>query len=300
MRGMRSFRGVLVVAAVCGAGSVAWPTSGWALPSLPSASAYVTNGPVDAVAVDGSGRVYLAGVFTQVGPRIGHGLSLSASDDQPAAGWPDVNGTIYAVVSDGAGGWFIGGQFTDVGGLARSDLAHVESDGTVDPSWDPDVASDGSQAAVLSLALSGGELFVGGGFTSVDGVARDSIAEVSTAGSGTVDPTWDPDASCANLPKCVDALLVSGSELFVGGGFSSIGGQTRPWLAEVSTAGSGQADPTWDPDPNGGVFALALSGSDLFVGGQFSSIGGQSRNFLAEVSATGTGSADPTWNPGAT
>src|SRR3954462_4524555 len=49
---------------------------------VPNAGAYVTNGSLHAVAVDGAGRIYLGGSFTQVGPRTGHGLKLTATSDQ--------------------------------------------------------------------------------------------------------------------------------------------------------------------------------------------------------------------------
>jgi hypothetical protein len=258
---------------------------------MPSASTYVTNGDVQAIAVDRSGRVYLGGSFSEVGPRIGHGVSLTSSNDQPAAGWPDVNGEIDAVVSDGAGGWFVGGQFTYVGGLQRAGLAHIESDGAVDPSWRADVGG-GSFVTVDALALSGDSLFVGGWFSSVGGQARSGLAEVSASGDGAVDESWDPSPDGG-----VYALALAGGSLFVGGAFASVGGESIANLAEVSTSGSGSVNATWDPAPSAWVQALLLSGSELFVGGAFTTIGGQSRTALAELSTTGTGVADPTWNP---
>jgi hypothetical protein len=272
---------------------LAAPATAAALSSVPSSSAYVTNGGVTAVATDGSGRVYLAGGFTQVGPRIGHGLSLTPSDDQPAVGWPDVNGPVDAVASDGSGGWFIGGVFSYVGGVARDGLAHIESNGTVDRDWDPDVTG----GVVDALAVSGAGLFVGGSFSSVGGQALANLALVSTTGAGAVDASWDPAPSCSPYGTCVDTLVASGSELFVGGAYNAIGGQALSNLAQLSTGGTGAAVAGWDPDPDGWVYSLALSGSELFVGGSFSSIGGQSRTLIAEVSTSGAGAADATWNP---
>jgi hypothetical protein len=306
LRGMRGFGRVFALFAVFAVGLAVWPASGLAVSSVPSSSTWVTNDPVESVAVDSHGRVYLGGDFSEVGPRIGHGLSLTTSDDQPAAGWPDVNGPVLAVVSDGTGGWFIGGEFTYVGGVARSGLAHINSDATLDMSWDPEPACDSScptlptgvPAEVDALAVSGGELFVGGSFSSIGDQSVSDLAAVSTSGSGVVDASWAPDPSCAYADaSCVNTLVVLGSELFVGGYFTAIGGQSLSNLAELSTSGTGAADATWDPDPNGVVFSLVLSGSELFAGGGFTSIGGQSRSELAELSTQGSGAVDPTWNP---
>jgi hypothetical protein len=283
--------GVCLLAAPAGAG--AGP--------VPSGATLVTDGEVRALAVDGSGRTYLGGSFSQLGSRVGHGLKLTGSDDQPVGGFPDVNGTILAVVSDGSGGWFIGGDFTAVGGAARNRLAHIRSDGSVDPTWNPN-AND----TVRALALSGSDLYVGGRFSgagSIGGQDRNRIARLSTTGSGAADPTWNPDANGQ-----VFALALSGSDLYVGGDFLSIGGelsiggQARNGIAKLSTTGSGAADPTWNPNAKGTVVALAVAGTDLFVGGSFSgagSIGGQGRNRIARLSTTGSGAADPTWNPDA-
>jgi hypothetical protein len=221
-----------------------------------------------------------------------------------------VNGPVLAVVSDGAGGWFIGGEFTYVGGVARTGLAHINSDGTVDTTWNPGPTCDSScpglpagppaglSAKVTALATSGDELFVGGVFSSIGGQEVSDLAEVSTSGSGTADASWAPDPSSSpDDASSVTSLVVSGSDLFVGGHFSAIGGQSVSNLAEISTDGSGAANATWDPNPNAIVNSIVLSGSDLFVGGNFTAIGGESRSSIAELTTSGSGAADPTWNP---
>jgi hypothetical protein len=283
-------RGILTITAL--AAAFATPVAiAQPVPAFPSSTTYVTNGDVQAVAVDSLGRVYLGGSFTEVGPRIGHGLSVTDLSDQPAPGWPDVNGEIDAVVSDGAGGWFIAGEFTYVGGLPRDGLAHIDSDGTVDSDWQPTVTG-GSPVVVDAMTLSGGSLFVGGLFSSIDGQARSDLAELSPNGDGDVNQGWDPSPDGR-----VYTLALAGSSLVVGGSFTSIGGESIANLAQVSTTDSGSVDPTWSPDPNASVRALLVSGSELFVGGAFTTIGGQSRAGLAELSATGTGTADSVWNP---
>src|SRR5437868_6412545 len=117
----------------------------------------VVNGSVYALAQDSAGRTYLGGVFSKVGPRLGHAVKLSTTNDQPALPFPDVNDSVSAIVSDGAGGWYISGQFTFIGGVPRNHLAHINADGTLDPTWNP--TADGGVSALL---LSGTDLFVGG------------------------------------------------------------------------------------------------------------------------------------------
>jgi hypothetical protein len=91
----------------------------------------------------------------------------------------------------------------------------------------------------------------------------------------------------------VPALAVSDSTVFVGGWFTSAGGQVRNSLAAFdATTGLLTA---WDPNIPGSVFALAVRGNTVYAGGDFTSAGGQVRNNLAALDAT-TGLATA-WDP---
>ena len=49
----------------------------------PLLSGYVTDAPVTAVATDNQGRAYIGGGFDHVGPRFGHGISLTTASSTP-------------------------------------------------------------------------------------------------------------------------------------------------------------------------------------------------------------------------
>ena len=149
-----------------------------------------------------------------------------------------------------------------------------------------------------ALTVAGGNLFVGGRFTSIEidggtAVPRDGLARIPLTGTGQPDPDWNPGAGI------VEALVASGTNLYVGGRFTGfVGGQTRNRLAKVSTEGVGELDTAWDPNVGGDVRALALDGAgDLYVGGSFTTLGLQPYQRLARVDAGGNGDADPSWKP---
>ena len=119
-------------------------------------------------------------------------------------------------ISDGSGGWYIGGAFTRIGGSVRRRLAHVLSDGTVDPVWFPNVDSDDVASEVYALALSQGVLYVGGSFLNIDDQRRYSIAAIS-ASTGSV-TSWAPSA----IPDEVRSLAVDGGVVYAGGGFTTL------------------------------------------------------------------------------
>jgi hypothetical protein len=64
----------------------------------------------------------------------------------------------------------------------------------------------------------------------------------------------------------VHTLAVSGTTVYAGGSFSSIGGQSRANLAALD-ATTGAATP-WNPTVGGTVTTLAVSGTTVYVGGQ--------------------------------
>ena len=116
--------------------------------------------------------LYLTGLFDRLAKRSGHGAQFDAAGT-PAVAWPDVDGDVHASVPDGAGGWFIGGEFSHVAGLPRAGLAHLGSNGELDPTWAPAAyaprRSLEDTVTVQALGVVGDVVYVGGSFTQIDG-----------------------------------------------------------------------------------------------------------------------------------
>src|SRR5437763_8907139 len=170
---MRPLAGAITLA--CAAVRAAAPAAGAGVGTAPGRT-WVATGPVFA-AVATSQATYIGGEFDRVGPGTGPGVGFDAATAK-STGLPEVAGggqTVDAVIADGSGGFYIGGDFTHVGGLARSDLARIVADGSVDPSFDPD-----ANGPVSALAVAGNRVFVGGDFTAIGGRTRHRIAAVDS------------------------------------------------------------------------------------------------------------------------
>jgi len=204
-----------------------------------------TDGAVYTTVRDGN-VLYVGGSFTTAGYYTGYGSLLSTSSHMPNTDFPITDGEIYASVPDGAGGWYIGGWFSKVGTVSRSYVAHVLSDHTVDPAFNP--AADG---IVRALCLSGATLYIGGDFNQVGGVARGHLASVN-ATTGVVN-AFNPNPNAT-----VYALSVVGSSLYVGGDFDVIGNQRRRHLAAVDAASGSLIN---YPVTNGTVRAFQADGT---------------------------------------
>jgi hypothetical protein len=222
------------------------------------------DGVVTSVAADAS-SAYVGGAFQSLGaqPRDG----AAAFDDagvldeswRPTVALGSGPGRVHALTVAG-GSVFLGGQFDHVGGAARSNLAAVDvSTGSPTP-FTGDVGRSPGTPDVLTLAIEGPTLYVGGAFTTLSGQPRSNLGAVD-AQSG-VAGAWRPDPS-----DKVEAVEPACGTVYAGGWFSQIGGEPRSYLAALDP-GSAHAT-AWAPEPDGAVFALARSGLTLYAGGNF-------------------------------
>ena len=110
----------------------------------------------------------------------------------------------------------VGGQFDSIDGVVRKNLARLNSDGSVDPTW----SVPGIDGVVRAVVSSSDRVFFSGDFTHVAGAPRRYVAAVDRASGALLD--WNPNPNDA-----VSALAIStnGSTLHVSGEFNAIGGQ---------------------------------------------------------------------------
>ncbi len=213
-------------------------------------------------------------------------LVLAATARESRAQYADPNawvtdGTVAAMTSDGST-LYVGGRFEHVGTSLGACAMLDSATGTPYAAW-PHV-----NAPVYAIASDGaGGWYVGGEFTLVNGVARAHAVHVRA--DGTLD-AWAPDPDGA-----VNALLVRGGLVYMGGAFANAGGEPRAHLAAVDAATGVLA--AWNPGANGVVYAMAPTSGAIVAGGAFTSAGGQARSFLAAFDpASG---AATSWDPGA-
>ncbi|WP_371407790.1 fibronectin type III domain-containing protein [Kribbella sp. NBC_00662] len=207
---------------------------GSALSSVEQTS-WQTNASVNAVAVAGN-LVFAGGLFTRVRPPgkargVGDAarkyfVVLNRTTGVPTRFAPQVNGPVWSVDTSPDGRWVvIGGDFTVVDGVARSHIAMFNiATGQLVSGWDPVV-----NFRVAALKITDKTVYLGGSFGLVDKMARSRLAAVRLD-TGTLLP-WSPDAN-----DDVHAIEVStdGERVFVGGGFTRIGGRNDHALAMLN------------------------------------------------------------------
>jgi hypothetical protein len=262
-------------------GLAALDMSGTLLPWKPRPPRGVEPGPLPpwtySLAVS-DGAVYAVGDYG--GPFE---VAFDAHDGKQLSWHPQSPNDSVLALAASAGGVFIGGSFTGARGVTRNGLAALDS-ATGEPSaWNP--APPDTAIGLKALASDGKTLYGGGSFRQLAGQPRSGLAAFDVATGNLTG--WNPNVSGQGNLAAVRALALSGTTVFAGGDFSTVGGQPRSGLAAIDTT-SGQVLP-WRADVtgNGGqVLALAVSGATLYVGGQFDAINGTPAHDLAAVDTT--------------
>ncbi|MGE4072469.1 MAG: C25 family cysteine peptidase [Lysobacterales bacterium] len=197
-----------------------------------------------------------------------------------------VGDRVYAAVTQADGKLLVAGQFTSVLGQARSNIARIAADGTLDLGFDP-----GADNAIYNLAVQNdGKILLGGSFTAVAGATRNRIARLNS--DGTLDASFNPTAN-----QDINALaLQADGKILLGGLFTAIGASTRNHVARLNADGS--LDAGFDPNANNEVSSLAVQADGrILLGGSFTTVAGIGRNRIARVTANGA--LDSSFDPGA-
>jgi uncharacterized delta-60 repeat protein len=233
---------------------------------------FATNGFVYSL-TNSANTLYVGGSFSRIGLRTG---SLFFSDSNGARVmspmFPEVDGTVYCMAPDGTGGFFIGGTFSYVAGQYRNHLAHILSDGSLDPAWQPQANN-----TVRAMALGGTKVFIGGFFTSVAGTGgamnvRNYCAALDSTSGALLgfNPNFNGYVYAVNYYSTIRVII--------GGTFTTAaGGLAYPYLATF--------DPSVDPGTlvtalnygiNGPVYAIAREGLSYptYIGGAFTYVSG--------------------------
>jgi hypothetical protein len=284
------------------------------------------DGTVSAIEPDGAGGYYLGGDFLVPGAPQRTSLARVRSDGalDPAFA-AALNGAVVAMARVG-GSLFVAGTFTTIGGVPAPGIGAVDATTGARVAWQPAVPIGFQPTALVSspagVVVGGREITVSsvvaaiGMFDPVSAATRwyrtaaagvgvaaqvDAIADngvtvivAHTAGvasldaaTGAVDIAFNPGVTG------VTALAVAGNVLYLGGSFSSVGGQGRAGLAAVDVATAALLP--WNPQLafGRGVSQLVPTPGGTVVADGVAATGGARRR-LVEIDAGGAVTA---WAP---
>jgi len=286
-----------------------------------------TNGAVHALTISGN-LLYAGGGFTQAGGNAAVSVAQWNIDTNTWAalgsGPGPEGGTTYALAMNGAelivgGGYdnsnasvyrWDGGSWQAMGGTVDQDTVYalnINSHGLYAAGYDTKILRWNSGGgnwvqvgaellakpyypypASRSLAYANDHLYVGGRFT-----AAGSITAMRAADLNLTDDTWSAlfGGSGGNgLDGDVKTIVISGTDVYVGGSFTRAGPIAANHIAKWDSIGSNWSALGAGVDED--VWALALQGNTLYVGGIFGSAGGSTAHNIAQWDIIGK-----TWSP---
>lgn len=235
-------------------------------------------------------------------------------------------GTVYRVLPLSDGKILIVGFFDAVDDVPRTNIARLNSDGSLDTDFAPQVGfafvlavvqqpdgkilfggnfnrlvrlnADGSldrsfdlDGSVYTLAVQpDGKILVGGGFSFIAGTFRNNIARLNT--DGTVDTTFssNPIATASSpFPRVNDIEIQPDGKILIGGTFTQVNNAIRSRIARLNADGS--LDNSFNPlgGANNDVLTVALQpDGKVVIGGKFLAVNGVDRAYLARLNADGS------------
>jgi uncharacterized delta-60 repeat protein len=244
-----------------------------------------------ALATQTDGKILVGGFFSSFNGsprynivRLNPDSTIDSSFD-PALG---TYGSVRALVIQSDGKILIGGNIQAVNGVARARIARLNSNGTLDTSFDP---GTGANSTIYALSQdSDGSVFVGGAFDTFNGVSRLGVAKLSS--TGVLDPTFNQAGGGSSSTVFAVAPPDGSGGIVIGGQFTAYNGLPARRIARLSTT-TGELDLTFThpqlPHFSGTVFALALApDGKYYAGGSFTSYNGAQRSRVARLNADGT------------
>jgi hypothetical protein len=218
-------------------------------------------GQVNALGVSADGAtLYIGGQFDAInGEPVKNFAAVDTATGQVIPAFTHTVSNQVHVIVVGPNLVYVGGAFNRVDGKVRSRMAAFTPTGALS-SWAPN-ANDVVRS--MALAPDGTTLFVGGNFTTVNGVARVSVARVDRD-TGALS-NWTIPSGVIVAPQVAWALMPVGNVLY--GGFGRGPNYAAAFRLDTGDVGS----QIWRFNTVGNVESLAMSndGTRLFMGGHF-------------------------------
>ena len=244
------------------------------------------DGWVREVARQSDGKYVISGDFDHIAgvPRAGlarlHEDGTLDTSFDPGTG---ANQTIYEIVVLSSGKIMIGGTFTQFNGAWRYRLARLNTDGSLDPTFDPE--EGGNYAVYTILEQPGGKVLVGGSFDEWNLDIHRGIVRLDA--NGEVDDSFD--AGGGFIDEAVGILLQQpDGKILAAGGFSLLDGETCNQVARLHPDGARDTGFDAGSGPTGLVYSMALQlDGAIILGGEFLSFSGPISPNLVRLHSNG-------------
>jgi uncharacterized delta-60 repeat protein len=242
------------------------------------------NSTVRSTAVQSDGKIIIGGLFTSYNGTTQNYTARLNSDGSLDTGFnpgTGANGSILSIVVQSDGKFIICGSFTSYNMISRNRIARLNSDGSLDTSFDPGIGTEADGGSILSIAVQpDGKVVIGGFFTSYNGTTRNKIARLNSDGSLDID--FDP-GTVADI--YVWSIVAQSDGKIIIGGFNI---SNNGCIARFNNDGSLDTGFYQGAASNSGVYSITVqTDGKIIIGGLFLVYNGISRNRIARLNSDG-------------
>jgi uncharacterized delta-60 repeat protein len=226
------------------------------------------NSSVNVVAVQPDGKMLIGGEFTSYkgnsAPhliRLNSGGTVDTTFALDGVGFDDYVQSI-AIQDDGK--IIVAGSFSSYNGVEKNDILRLNSDGSLDTTFDAGTGCDTWNNIYTMKLLDDGNILVAGSFVSFNGVNAKYLVRLSP--NGSVDTTFAQEGT--GLQSYVYSIgIQDDGKYVVGGQFDNYGETELPGVARLNTNGS--LDTSFAPFfTNGMINTIAIQDDGkILVGG---------------------------------
>lgn len=216
-------------------------------------------------------------------------LNSDGTNDATFNAGSNCNGKVRSLDVQSDGKIIIVGYFTSYAGTTRNRIARLNTDASLDLTFDPGTAFN-NWVSTVKLRPDG-KMLVGGPFSTFNTVARRGIALLNTDGS--LDLNYNPILPNIALAWSID--VQADGKMILGGSFTSVNGVDS--FRIVRTESDGAVDYSFNPlnGANHIIYTTSVQNDGkIIIGGEFNSFNATSQNRIARLMVDG--SIDPTFN----
>lgn len=248
-----------------------------------------TNETIESIALQPDGKIIIGGTFTSYNGTFIRGIArINSNGTLDNSFVPQSNLDMIFHVRDiclqNDGKIIVAGNFNTYGGIDRKNIVRLNSNGTIDTSFNPGTGFD---RMVLKTQLQNdGKIIVGGDFLSFNNLAANKIIRLNS--NGTRDTSFNIGNGFNGLSFVSAIKTLNNGNILVGGSFSQYKGVTTSGLVNIDSTGN--INTTFNI--SGTLIDVSeiqvQNDNKILIAGNFSTVNNISRASIARLEQNGT------------
>ena len=252
------------------------------------------NGDIYTLSVQSDDKILIGGYFTTYNNtavnKIGR-LNSDGSLDTSFNVGTGANSDVYSLAVQSNGKILIGGNFTSYNGTSVSKIARLNSDGSLDTSFN---VGTGPDSIVYAIRVqSDGKILIGGAFTNYNDTPINYITRLNE--DGTLDSSFNSETSLDSYVYSIELQL--DGKIIIGGAFTTYNEISSNHIARLNVDGSLDTSFIVGGGADSDIASILVQpNGKIVIGGYFTNYNDTPINYIARLNSDG--SLDTSFNVG--